>query len=247
MLECRRNRSPTTEYSNVSNTPLPIYIGYDPNEKIALHVLAHSIMTRASRPVAIIPLMQQSLRLSGAWDRERGPTESTEFSLTRFMVPFLSDYRGVSIFMDCDILCRCDITELEFEMRKFEFSDQGPAVLVCKHDYTPKSVTKFLGQQQTNYKCKNWSSMMVFNNAKCKALTLDYVNTATGLDLHRFNWLEEEQVGGLPLDWNWLVGEYEPNPDARCLHYTLGGPWFKETERCDQADLWFEERASIGF
>ena len=203
-------------------------------------------MTRASRPVAIIPLMQQSLRSSGAWDRERGPTESTEFSLTRFLCPFLSDYQGISIFMDCDFLVRYDICDLEYEMAKFDVMGAGPAVLVCKHDYTPKSDTKFLGQQQTSYPKKNWSSLMVFNNAKCKALTPAYVSSASGLDLHRFNWLEEEQVGGLPLDYNHLVGEYPPNPEARGIHFTLGGPWFEATRDCDHADLWRSERDKIG-
>ena len=36
----------------------------------------------------------------------------------------------------------------------------------------------------------------------------DYVNSATGLQLHQFKWLEsDELIGDLTLEWNWLVDE----------------------------------------
>ena len=84
-----------------------IYIGYDPKEAVAYHTLAHSILRRSSVPVSIAPVMQSQLK--GLYARARGATESTEFSLTRFLVPALSQYRGWSLFMDCDMLCRADI------------------------------------------------------------------------------------------------------------------------------------------
>lgn len=227
--------------------PLNIFIGVDSREYIAYHVLAHSIMTRASRPVSITPLIQQPLRASGFYDRERGPMESTEFSMTRFLVPFLSDYQGISIFLDCDMLCLTDICDLEFEMAKAHMMESTYAVMCCQHDYTPKDSTKFLGQQQTVYPRKNWSSLMVFNNALCKALTPEYVSKASGLDLHRFNWLKDEQIGSLSKQWNWLVGEYDPvSPGGlNILHYTLGGPWFPEYSNCPYADLWRAELEAI--
>lgn len=215
--------------------PLNVFIGWDSKEPIAFTVLADSILRQASEPVSITPLRLEALRRF--YTRPRGPTESTEFSLTRFLVPFLSNYEGLSVFMDCDMLMQADISEL----RLYPLADPGKAVYVCQHEYTPRSSTKFLGQQQTAYPRKNWSSFMVFDNARCKALTPDYVNTATGLDLHRFNWLDDDQIGALPLEWNWLVGEYEPNPRAKNLHFTLGGPWFPETKGCDHAGAW--ERA----
>lgn len=219
--------------------------------------------------MSIIPLRQDTLRASNIYTRERGPTESTEFSLTRFLVPYLSGYQGFSVFMDSDMLCRCDIAELHawiamnFQERfvapeeydeTYERSGvtlirnkggtwvKDKAVLCCQHDYTPSETTKFLGNIQTVYPKKNWSSFMVFANDQCKALTPEYVNTATGLDLHRFNWLREHQVGSLPLEWNHLVSEYQPNPNAKVVHWTLGGPYFDGYENSEFAGEWFQER-----
>jgi len=218
-----------------------VYIGYDANEAVAYHTLAHSILRRSSVPVSIAPLMRSQLQ--GLYTRPRGPTESTEFSLTRFLVPSLSRYRGWSLFMDCDMLCRADIAALASVAERS--ADQ--AVLVCKHDYVPKTERKFLGQIQTKYPRKNWSSMMLFNNARCAALTPEYVNGATGLELHRFAWLEDSLIGDMPLEWNWLVGEYKHNPDAKIVHYTLGGPYFDEYRNCDYAEEWFEENRRMNF
>lgn len=212
-----------------------VYIGFDGRESVAFYTLVHSILSRASAPVAITPLTL--LQLKGLYTRSRGPTESTEFALTRFLVPALSGYRGWSLFMDCDMLCRSDITELQTYIDR----QRDKAVLVCRHDYVPKTERKFLDQVQTKYPRKNWSSLMIFNNERCKALTPDYVNSASGLDLHRFKWLDESQIGSLPLEWNWLVGEYPYRADAKIVHYTLGGPYFDEYGDCDYAEEWFAE------
>lgn len=212
-----------------------VYIGYDARESVAFYTLAHSILRRASAPVSITALMQSQLK--GMYTRSRGPTESTEFALTRFLVPALAEYRGWSVFMDCDMLCRADIVQLQKQI------DHQPdkAVLVCRHDYVPKTERKFLDQVQTKYPRKNWSSLMVFNNEHCKALTPGYVNSASGLDLHRFKWLADSEIGELPLEWNWLVGEYPYRADAKIVHYTLGGPYFDEYGDCDYAAEWFAE------
>lgn len=211
---------------------LRVFVGWDSKEPTAFAVLADSILRHASLPVSIVPLRLDGLRR--IYTRERGPTESTEFSLTRFLVPYLSNYEGLSLFMDCDMLVQADL----FEVLVPVLADPGRAVYVCQHDYTPRTATKFLGQVQTAYPRKNWSSFMLFDNAQCTALTPGFVNTATGLELHRFQWLRDEQIGALPLEWNWLVGEYSPNPAAKVLHYTLGTPCFDEFADCDQADLW---------
>ena len=218
---------------------LNIYIGYDPRESVAFYTLAHSILRRASVPISIAPLVQSQLR--GVYRRTRGPTESTEFSMTRFLVPYLSSYTGWSVFMDCDMLCRVDIAALGNEIE----AQAGKAVLVCKHDYVPKTERKFLDQVQTKYKRKNWSSLMLFNNARCRALTPDYVNTASGLELHRFAWMEDAAIGDLALEWNWLVGEYAYNPAAKIVHYTIGGPYFAAYRDCDYAGEWFAEFESM--
>ena len=89
---------------------LQVFIGYDPRESVAFYALAHSIFARSSIPLAVVPLMRR--HLGHLYTRARGPTESTEFSLTRFLVPALSGYQGWSLYMDCDMLCRTDIAAL---------------------------------------------------------------------------------------------------------------------------------------
>jgi len=248
----------------MTREPLRIFIGYDSKEPVAYHVLANSIMRRASCPVAITPLVQSALRAQGLYTRERGPTESTEFSMTRFLVPALCGYKGHAVFMDCDMLCQADVAELwdiiegsraetasarhRWAMGDRPIPGQAPpakAVLVCQHDYQPTATVKFLGQVNIPYPRKNWSSVMIFDCQQCEALTPVRVNILSGLELHRFSWLKDEQVGALPLEWNWLVGEYAPNPDAKVLHYTLGGPWFPDYRTCDHADAWFAEREAM--
>ena len=218
---------------------LDVYIGYDPKESVAFYTLAHSIFRRASLPVAIAPLMRS--QLNGIYTRERGPTESTEFSLTRFLVPYLSGYAGWSVFMDCDMLCLADIAGLAAQIER----QPDKAVLVCKHDYVPRTERKFLGQVQTKYPRKNWSSLMVFNNAHCRSLAPAYVNSAAGLELHRFSWTDDASIGGIPLEWNWLVGEYAPSASAKIVHYTLGGPYFDDYRDCDYAAEWRAEFESM--
>ena len=214
---------------------LQVFIGYDRRETVAYHVLAHSILRRSSVPVSIAPLKRELL--GELYTRARGPTESTEFSLTRFLVPALSGFRGWSVFMDCDMLCKMDFALIAREIAR----QKDKAVLVCQHDYTPRRGRKFLNQVQTVYPRKNWSSVMVFNNAKCKSLSARYVNSATGLALHRFEWTQDRLIGSLPLEWNWLVEEYKYNPRAKIVHYTLGGPWFRKYRDCDYADDWRAE------
>jgi hypothetical protein len=145
--------------------------------------------------------------------------------------------------MDCDMLCRGDVAELAAMAER----SADKAVLVCKHDYLPKTERKFLGQVQTKYSRKNWSSLMLFNNARCTALEPRYVNSATGLELHRFAWIEDNLIGELPLAWNWLVGEYDYSAAAKIVHFTLGGPYFDEYRDCDYSAEWFEENRQMNF
>ena len=218
---------------------LQVHIGYDPRESVAFYTLAHSIFARSSIPLSIAPLMRR--HLGHLYTRPRGPTEATEFSLTRFLVPALADYRGWSIYMDCDMLCRADIAGLAALIER----QADKAVLVCHHDYVPKTERKFLNQVQTKYPRKNWSSLMLFNNERCTALTPAYINSASGLELHRFGWIDDRLIGALPLEWNWLVGEYPYSPDAKIAHFTRGGPYFDEYRNCDYAGEWFAEFESM--
>jgi len=220
-----------------------VFVGFDSREPIAYHVLSHSILRRASIPIAITPLVQPALRAAGIYTRERGPTESTEFSMTRFLVPYLCGYQGIALFLDCDMLCRVDLAELQAVYGGHSRVCPPEAVWVCQHDYVPRGDTKFLGQVQTRYPRKNWSSVIVFNTERCRALSPGYVHSASGLELHRFLWLKDEDIGSLPLAWNNLVDEngQDSTISPKMLHWTNGGPWFKETANCSYADEWREE------
>lgn len=216
---------------------IKIFIGYDPREAVAYSVLSHSINARASAPVSIAPLSLN--QLSNLIWRERNPLQSTDFSFSRFLTPYLCDFQGWAIFMDCDMLVQDDINKL------WELRDDRYAVMCVKHDHTPQEDVKFLGAVQTKYEKKNWSSVMLLNCAKCKALSPEYVNEASGLDLHRFNWLENEDlIGEIPHSWNHLVDYDPPQPVGKIsnLHYTLGGPFFEDFTSCGYAQEWFDER-----
>jgi hypothetical protein len=215
-----------------------VFIGYDAREAVAFSVLAHSIHARASEPVSVAPLMLSGLQ--GVFRRERDPLQSTDFAFTRFLVPYLSGFEGWSLFTDCDMLMLDDVARL------WALRDERFAVMVVKHDHQPREAVKFLGQPQTRYPKKNWSSVMLLNNARCTALTPEYVNRATGLQLHQFKWLESEAlIGELPRRWNHLVGYYNPSRNVSLVHYTLGGPYFDEYRDCEYAEEWRSELARM--
>jgi hypothetical protein len=212
---------------------LNIMIGFDQRESVAFHTLVHSILSHSSKPVSITPICLANL--NGIYKREPDPKQSSEFSFSRFLTPYLSNYEGWSLFLDCDMLIRTDINEL------FDLLDPEKAVMVIKHDYTPSTGTKFLQEVQYQYPRKNWSSVMLFNNKKCKMLTPEYINNAPALDLHRFNWLDDKLIGDLPVEWNHLVGEYAPNPCAKNVHWTIGGPYFNEYNNVEFSEEWRAE------
>lgn len=215
---------------------LTVGIGYDHRESIAFYVLAHSILRRASRPIALVPI---ATSLLPDYKRVRSPMQSTDFTYARFLTPSVAEYNGVSVFLDSDMLCLADICELE-DIAHEKWNPYHD-VLVVQHDYTPRDETKFLNQPQTIYPCKNWSSVMVFNGHRSSVqnLTANVVNTAEPMYLHQFKWATS--IGKLDPAWNHLVGEYAPNPNAKIVHFTLGGPWFKGYEHCEYADAWFAE------
>ena len=212
-----------------------VFIGYDKNEKVAFNVLSYSILKHSTRPVAITPIYLPNIKDS--FIRERSGIESTDFSFSRFIVPHLMNYQGWALFLDCDQLMLGDVAEL------WRLRDEKYAVQVAKHDYQPQEEKKFMGAVQTKYVKKNWSSVMLMNCDKCKSLTPDYVNSATGLQLHQFKWLENDfLIGDIPLEWNWLVDEpgYEEKENIKNLHYTKGGPYFKEYKNCGYSEIWFD-------
>ena len=219
-----------------------IFVGYDPRETVAFYVLSHSIQARSSAPVSITPLILD--QLDGLMWRDRHNLQSTDFSFSRFLVPHLCGYEGWALFMDCDMLMLDDVANL------WRLRDEQYAIQCVKHDHQPREGIKFLNQPQTHYEKKNWSSVMLFNTANCTALTPDYVNTASGLELHRFHWLDNDNlIGGIPPRWNHLV-DYDPEQpvaDISNLHFTTGGPYFNAYRNCGYSDLWFKERERMLF
>lgn len=211
---------------------LKVFIGYDRRMPVLYNVAQHSLQTRASVPVSITPLNLDHLK--GIYKRPVDPNQSTEFSFSRFLVPYLSGYEGWSLFMDNDMVINGDIAEV------FNLYNPRFTVLCTKHNHVPTNETKFLGAAQTVYEKKNWSSFMLFNNAACRMLTPEYVNTASGLDLHQFKWTTEDRIGDIPLEWNHLIG-VSPNVGSlpKNFHYTDGGPYFKE--ECKQPWWWLSE------
>lgn len=197
-----------------------VFIGFDPVESQPWHVMAHSIMRQSSLPVSITPVALANLK--GILTRDRHPLQSNDFAFSRWLVPWMCNYEGWALFVDCDMIVRDDIAKL------WALRDDRFAVMCVHHNHVPAETTKYLNTPQTPYVRKNWSSVMLFNCPRCAALTPEYVNTASGLDLHQFRWAPDSAIGYLPKQWNHLEG-YEPHdPDAKLVHWTIGGPYFRE-------------------
>jgi hypothetical protein len=249
---------------NVAN----VYIGFDSREKEAYEVAHYTLSRRASCPLRITPLILAQLEQQGLqrrprarlekgralyigegrverrvvsraaagtiWDTVSNAPMSTEFANSRFIVPLLAQ-SGWAAFMDCDFIARGDVAEF------FSFADPQFAVMVVKHDPIDGQTFKMDGQPQVPYFRKNWSSVMLFNcdHPANRWLTLD------GRDLHRFCWLRDEEIGALPLAWNWLVNVSPCPTDWKLAHFTLGGPWLPGWSPQDHDELWLSAAADF--
>ena len=215
-------------------TPIPVFVGYDPREAIAYHTCVNSIIRHASQPVAIIPI---ALNLFQDY-KETHTDGSNHFIYTRFLVPHLMGFKGWAIFIDGDMIVRSDIVEL------WNLREVDKDVMVVKHDYQTCMPVKYLGAKNENYPRKNWSSVILWNcnSFPNRQLTPEFVQTSSGSFLHRFSWLDDDRIGDLPPEWNWLPDEYGPNLNAKLLHYTLGTPCFQEFADTPQGNEWHRER-----
>ena len=218
---------------------IKLFVGYDTKETIAYHVCVNSIIRHSTQPINVTPLA-----LSTLLDYKETHTDaSNQFAYTRFLTPYLMDYKECAIFIDGDMVLQEDITNL------YKLFDPNYAVQVVKHDYKTKMSTKYLGAKNEDYPRKNWSSVVMWNCAhpKNKMLTPEFVQNASGSQLHRFTWLDDSDIGELPVEWNWLADEYGENPNAKLIHYTLGTPCFEEFTNTPMSKHWHTELKLTGF
>ena len=211
---------------------IKIFIGYDPREAIVYHVFNQSIIEHASIPIQVTPLALSHLQEFNEQHTDR----SNDFVYSRFLTPYLSNFHGWAIYADGDMVCKSDIKEL------LDYADPEKAVLVVKHNYKTKANQKYLGNFNENYPRKNWSSLILWNceHKKNKILTPEFVEKKSGSYLHRFSWLDDQDIGSLPLEWNWLAIEYADNPKAKLVHYTLGAPCFADYKDTEMSQTWHE-------
>jgi lipopolysaccharide biosynthesis glycosyltransferase len=228
-------QSPTA-HSNDPDQMIRVVIGFDQREAVAYHTFCQSIIATASQAVSIVPLAPQLLREYA----ETHTDGSNAFTYPRFLTPFLFKYQGWAIFADGDMICLKDIAEL------WRLRDDTKAVMCVKHDYKTKARTKYLGNKNEDYPRKNWSSLVLWNcgHPRNALLTPDFVMGQTGAFLHRFSWLDDELIGDLPLEWNWLTTEYPDNDNAKLLHFTLGTPCFKDYWSAEMSSVWHAYHAA---
>lgn len=203
-----------------------IWIGYDHQFDVNLQSQINSIIANTSAECNIRVLKLEDIK--NQLTRNRDPNQTNDTAFTRWMIPYLTNYTGWHLYMDGDMMVRKDIQQI------WDLRDESKAVMVVKHDSIHKKTPKYNGHKQLHYPKKNWSSLMLFNAELCKTLTLDYTNTASGLDLHQFKWLPDERIGEIPNEWNYLVGVNPQIADPANVHWTLFGPWVKDTEFSDE-------------
>jgi lipopolysaccharide biosynthesis glycosyltransferase len=216
---------------------IKIVVGFDQREAIAYHTFSQSVLEKSSLPVLFLPLSINTLR----GYKETHKDKSNDFVYSRFLTPYLNNFEGWAIFADGDMVCQSDIKEL------WDLRDETKALQVVMHDYKTKFNQKYLGNTNENYPRKNWSSLILWNcsHPKHTVLTPDFISNQTGKYLHRFSWLDDEDIGELPIEWNWLAIEYTNNPKAKIIHYTLGTPCFKDYRNTDMASAWLEVQKKV--
>ena len=222
-----------------------LYFGHDPREEVGTHVFLSSVFEHTKTPVMVSPLHRDMFTSFYAAGQRDG---SNAFTYTRFLIPFLQGWTGTAIFADgADMLARCDLSEL------WAWRDPYKAVQVVKHDYKTKHPRKYIGTpmeaQNRDYPRKNWSSLMIINcsHFAWRDLTPEKVSSMSGPDLHRFSWLKDSQIGGLPIEWNWLADEFGENPEAKILHWTAGIPAIKHYADAPHAAEYRRQMARASF
>ena len=216
---------------------LNVFVGFDQKEAIAYHTFVQSIIETSTVPLSITPLAENNLNEYS----EKHTDGTNKFTYSRFLVPYLMNFKGWAIFVDGDMVCLSDFKNLK------QFFDSKLAVSVVKHDYKTKQKVKYFGQKNEDYPRKNWSSVIIWNceHPKNKVLTPYFINNKEGSFLHRFQWLKDNEIGELPKSWNWLAIEYEETNNVDLVHYTLGTPCFKEYSNKSFSKYWKKSYVSL--
>jgi hypothetical protein len=234
----------------MTSTKRGIYIGFDSREVSGYAVARLSIKDHRTQPIPVHGLVLAEMQASGLyrrpieirkndtgrnvmWDTISGAAQSTEHANSRFFVPLLAQ-TGWAMFMDSDVLVRANLA------RVFDELDRRYAVYCVKHTQVQPEGVKMDGQPQVQYQRKNWSSVMVFNvdHPANRTLTPEMVNSIPGRDMHRFCWLDDDQIGTLDPSYNFLVGHSDPKIDPKIVHFTDGLPDMAGYENQPYADEW---------
>lgn len=212
--------------------PLRIFIGWDPREAAAADVLEWSLRRHSSIPLEIYHLRRDAI----PWLRNDERPGSTAFTYSRFAIPWLCDYSGLALFLDCDMLCFGDIAEVA------ALPMDGLAIRVRKHEQHPQSQTKMDGQPQIQYPRKNWSSLMLMDCSRLRLWNPSTVGSMSGAWLHRFEGVLDQSIGDLPTGWNELFRYREG--ETKLLHFTEFNPILNPGVHPDE-ELWHDARRQM--
>jgi hypothetical protein len=190
------------------NRTRSVYIGIDSRQPLAYTVMRYSVESNASRPISVNGLFLHQLPISRVG--------ATEFSYSRFLVPWLMDFEGFGLFCDEDQVMTGDVWELFSYCSKL---DDPWDVAVMKN--------------QPEYE---WPSVMVFNNQNLKHMTPEYIEDKSN---RFFDFAWAKHVAELPPEWNHFCGGARPK-DAKLYHFSQGIPYWPETRGLDEDPVWFE-------
>ena len=213
-----------------------IFAGFDRREEIGFHAFMSSVMAATTVPVSVTPLVKETLEKDGVTIADG----SNAFTYSRFLVAWLCGFQGWALFVDgVNMIARADLAEL-WAMR-----DRSKAVQVVKHDYKTKHPRKYVGTSMEcanlDYHRKQWAAVMLINcqHDAWLGLTPTELNHLDPLTLLQLKFLDDEDIGSLPPEWNWLCDEHGEWDGAKLLHFTAGIPSMPAYENSAHSAEWF--------
>lgn len=234
--------------------PLNIYIGYDSNHNNLEEICKRSLEFNIKKSIGGGHLVDYStfnpeikfLDVSKIPEYTRPyENQSTWFTYSRFLIPYLENYEGFSLFIDDDFIFQKN------PLTMFYYLNPDDAVACIQYPQMKHDETKFDGEVNIDYPCKLWSSMMFFNNGHpdCKKLTPEVVNTWTGAQLHQFEWTDK--ISKIPEKYIFVEGYDDPEVkwDYTGIHYTRGGPWIDnmDTDHINNLDVYKRYKNMLPF